>query len=155
MAGALRFLTFGFHLLLGLFLLAVGLIGWWTGDRIRFEWIPEVAPLDMASTLLALGFVALASMLLAAFRWKPLRIPFFAWNLLAAAAIVRALGAPSFRFDGTENFLCCSIVLVAALLGVSGSWDHFRGSSPSPRLKTASGSGEGDQTPVKAAGQDD
>ena len=91
---------------------------------------------DMASTLLALGVFALASIALAAIRWKPARIPFFVWNLFVAAVIVRAFVAPSFRFDGTDHFLYSSIVLTASLLGVLGSWDHFRGPSPRPLEKT-------------------
>ena len=145
MAGPLRILTFGFHSLLGLFLLAVGLIGWRTEDRIRFDWIPGVAAHDMASTLLALGVVALASIALAAFRWKPARIPFFLWNLFVAALIVCAFVRPSFRFDGTNHFLYSSIALTASLLGVLGSWDHFRGPTPGPLEKTPSDSGEGDE----------
>ena len=145
MADVLRILTFGLHSLLGLFLLAVGLIGWRTGDRIRFDWIPGVAAHDMASTLLALGVVALASIALAAFRWKPARIPFFLWNLFVAAVIVRAFVAPSFRFDGTDHFLYSSIVLTASLLGVLSSWDHFRGPSPRPLQKSTSDSGGGDE----------
>ena len=150
MAGALRVLTFGFHSLLGLFLLAVGLIGWRTGDRIRFDWIPGVAARDMASPLLALGVFALASLALAAFRWKPARIPFFVWNLFVAAVIVRAFVAPSFRFDGTDHFLYSSIVLTASLLGVLGSWEHFSGARGAK-----ADSGEDDEAPVKAARQDD
>ena len=145
MAGALRFLTFGLHSLLGLFLLAVGLIGWRTGDRIRFDWIPGVAAHDMASTLLALGVFALASIALATFRWKLARIPFFVWNLFVAAVIVYTFVRPSFRFDGTDHFLYSSIVLTASLLGVLGSWDHFRGSSPRPLQKSTSDSGRGDE----------
>ena len=153
MEGALRVLTFGFHLLLGLFLFGVGLIGSQAGERIRFPWIPGVGPDDMASTLLALGVFALGSIALAAFRWKPVRAPFFVWNLFVAAVIVRAFVAPSFRFDGTDHFLYSSIALVISLLGVLSSWEHFSGARRP--LPSSTESGEDEEAPAEAAGQDD
>ena len=153
MAGVLRVLTFGFHLLLGLCLFGVGLIGSQAGERIRFPWIPGVGPDDMASTLLALGVFALASIALAAFRWKPARAPFFVWNLFVTAVIVRAFAAPSFRFDGTDHFLYSSIALVISLLGVLSSWEHFSGARRP--LPSSTESGEDEEAPAEAAGQDD
>ena len=153
MAGALRFLTFGSHLLLGLFLFGVGLIGSQAGEQIRFPWIPGVGPDDMASTLLALGVFGLAAIVLAALRWKPARTPFFVWNLFVAALIVCAFARSSFRFDGTDHFLYSSIALVVSLLGVLSSWEHF--SEARRPLPSSTESGEDDRAPVKAAGQDD
>ena len=124
MESVLRVLTFGFHLLLGLCLFGVGLIGSQAGERIRFPWIPGVGLDDMASTLLALGVFALGSIALAAFRSKLARSPFFFWNLLVAALIVCAFVRPSFRFNGADHFLYSSIVLVASLAGVLSSWEH-------------------------------
>ena len=153
MAGVLRVLTFGFHLLLGLCLFGVGLIGSQAGERIRFPWIPGVGPDDMASTLLALGVFALGSIALAAFRSKLARSPFFFWNLLVAALIVCAFARPSFRFDGADHFLYSSIALVTSLLGVLGSWEHFSGARRP--LPSSTESGKDDEAPVKAVGQDD
>ena len=150
MAGALRVLTFGCHFLLGLFLLGVGLIGSQAGEQIRFPWIPGVEPDDMASTLLALGVFALASIVLATFRSKLMRVPFLFWTLLVAGLIVCAFVRPSFRFGGADHFLYSSIALVTSLLGVLGSWEHFSGARrPSP-----SSTGSGKQAPAAAVGQD-
>ena len=150
MAGVLRVLTFGFHLLLGSCLFGVGLIGSQAGEQIRFSWVPGVGLDDMASTLLGLGVFALASIALAAFRWKPARTPFFVWNLFVAALIVCAFARPSFRFDGTDHFLYSSIALVTSLLGVLGSWEHFSGARRP--LPSSTGSGK---DPAEAVGQDD
>ena len=152
MAGALRVITFGFHLLLGLFLLGVGFVGSQAGEQIRFPWIPGVEPDDMASALLALGVFALASIVLATFRSKLTRVPFLLWNLLVAGLIVCAFVRPSFRFDGADHFLYSSIALVTSLLGVLGGWDHFSGARrPSP---SSTESGEDEEVPAEAAGQD-
>ena len=150
MSGALRILTFGFHLLLGLFLLVVGFVGSQAGEQIRFSWIPGVEPDDMASTLLALGVFALASIVLATFRSKLTRVPFLLWTLLVAGLIVCAFVRPSFRFDGADHFLYSSIALVTSLLGVLGSWDHFSGA----RRPAASSTGSGKETHAAAVGQD-
>ena len=153
MEGVLRVLTFGFHLLLGLCLFGVGLIGSQAGERIRLPWIPGVGPEDMASTLLALGVFALGSIALAAFRSKLARSPFLVWSLLAAGLIVCAFARPSFRFDGADHFLYSSIALVISLLGVLSSWEHFSGARRP--LPSSTESGEDEEAPAEAVGQDD
>lgn len=124
--GILRLISFAFNLILGLFLLGVGLIGWASGEQIRLDVVPGVEGEAMAYALIGAALYALLSVLLAARRGKAGRTFMLLWNLLVVSLLVCAFFRSSYKFDGLDHFWNGVILFAVSLLALWGSWAHFR-----------------------------
>ena len=102
---ALRLIAIVFNLLVALFLLGVGFIGWIEGQDMHFDLVPGVEPENMAVTLIGLAVFALLAIALSLKRSKPARMLMFLWNLLVSSLLVCAFVRPSYKFDGIEHQL--------------------------------------------------
>jgi hypothetical protein len=122
----LRVIAIVFNVVLGLFLLGVGAMGWLTGEDLRFDLIPAVKGESLVRTLIGMGLFALLSVLLALSGGKLGSVLMLLWNLLVVSLLVYAGAWSSYRFDGMEHFQKGLLLLGAALLALWGSWIQLR-----------------------------
>ena len=111
------------NLALALALLALGFIGWSSGEDMRIDLIP-VSPESMAQTLLISGLVALCAVLLALKRGKGPRTLLVLWSFVVALIPICALTRTSYRFRGEEHFRMGVWVFLGTLLLFIGAYCH-------------------------------
>ena len=124
--GLLRVFAFLFNLLLGLFLLGVGVMGYATGEEVRFDLIPGVEGETLIYVLIGSGLYALLAVLLGLGTGRFGGVLMLLWNLLVVSLLIYALARSSYRFRGMEHFETSVIVFLISLLALWGSWAHFR-----------------------------
>ncbi len=125
-SGLLRIFAFLFNLLLGLFLLAVGLMGYATGEEVRFDLIPGVEGETLLYVLIASGLYALLAVLLALGTGPFGGVLMLLWNLLVVSLLICALARSSYRFEGMEHLQTGVVVFLICFLALLGSWANLR-----------------------------
>ena len=129
----LRLFAIVFNLLVALFLLGVGFIGWIEGHDVNFDLVPGVEPENMALTLIGLGLFALLAAVLSLKRSKQARMLMLLWNLLVSSLLVCAFARPSYRFDGMEHLQQGIILFLVSLVALYGSWTAIKQVSPAAK----------------------
>ena len=124
--GVLRLAAFAFNLVLGLFLLGVGLLGWWSGETVRLDVIPLVEGEDLVLTLLAAGLFALLTIVLALPQSRFGAVPMLLWDLLVVGILICAFTRSSYTFAGIDHFLNLVYGFLVSVLALLGSWIHLR-----------------------------
>ena len=123
---ALRLIAIVFNLLVALFLLGVGFIGWMEGQDMHFDLVPGVEPENMAVTLIGFAVFALLAIALSQKRSKPARMLMFLWNLLVSMLLICAFVRPSYKFDGMEHLHQGIMFFLVSLIALWGSWTATR-----------------------------
>ena len=118
--------TFGFNLLLALFLLGIGILGSWTGEAVHFDLIPLLKDDALVYTLWAGGAFGILALLLSIARVTLLRLPMLLWNIAVLSLLICAFTRSSYRFSGMDDFQRLVALTVLAILALWGSWSHFR-----------------------------
>ena len=123
--GVLRLIAFAFNLVLGLFLLSVGLLGWSSGQDVYLDVIPLVDGDALIYTLVGSGLFALLATGLA-FRSRAGALLMLAWNALVVSTLVCTVTRSSYTFAGMDHFTNGVYLFALSLLALSGSWMNFR-----------------------------
>ena len=122
----LRLIAIVFNLLVALFLLGVGFIGWREGQDMHFDLVPGVEPESMAVTLVGLAIFALFAIALSLTRSKLARMLMLFWNLLVSMLLICAFVRPSYKFDGMEHLHQGIMFFLVSLIALWGSWTATR-----------------------------
>lgn len=120
--GYLSILT---NLLLGLFLLGIGLLGALEGAALKIDLLP-VAPESMSTVLMFAGLFAVVAVVLALRSGRAARSLLVLWSLLVSGVLVAAFFRPSYRFDGEEHFRTGVWVFLGSLLLLIGSYKRWK-----------------------------
>jgi len=119
----MRAFSYLFHGLLALFLLAISVVAWSSGQPLQLEMLPWQGP-ALTYWLLAASLVGLASVLLAIFRkW---RLLFFLWSLAVLAMMARGFFLSHYYFAGPAEFHGALYLTAGALLAALGAWFQLR-----------------------------
>jgi len=123
----LRLISYLFGLAAALFLLGVGVLGLSTGDEIRFDLVPGVAPESMPMTLIGLSVSWWVALKFRMFGMRKIgNLLFLFWNVLVASLLLCALVRPSYSFVNTEHFCDVTTLFGVSLLALAGSWSSMR-----------------------------
>jgi hypothetical protein len=126
MSRLLGYFSIVVHLLLGLFCLGLGLVGWLSGhDEMDITLLP-VDPGMVATVLVCSGMVALAAVLMALRRSSGPRSLLVLWSFSVVAILIAAFFRSSHSFDGMEGLEMYGVFLGVAVLSLLGSWLRFR-----------------------------
>lgn len=123
----LALLSVAVHLVLGLFLLGLGVLGVSAGSEMKIDLIP-VEPESMALTLIVAGLIAIVAAVLALRPAKAGRLLLVAWSFVVSAVLLAALFRPAYRFDGEEGFWNWALLLLASLVVFLGTVAQARSS---------------------------
>jgi len=115
-----------FLLIMAVFVLGVGFMGWLTGEEVQFKLIPVLEGPTLVNTLLGLGIFGLLALVLAWRGGKLMRLPMVLCNLVILSLLVSALARSSYRFDGIDDFWNLVYVTLLSILALAGSWMHMR-----------------------------
>ena len=124
--GVLRLIAFAFNLVVGVFLVGAGFLGWSSGEAVHLDVIPLVEGDALVHTLLGSGLFALVATGLA---FRPNRagvLLMLIWNGLAVSILVCAFTRSSYTFAGMDHLLDGIYLFVASLLALGGSWVNLR-----------------------------
>jgi len=124
--GILSVFAMVFDLLIAVFLLGVGLLGWLSGEEVHFEIIPLVEGDALLWTLVGAGALGIAAVLLAAARSTAGRILMLLWNVSLVSILVCAFTRPSYRFRGADDVWSLAGFSFLALLALASSWMSWR-----------------------------
>ena len=130
---ALHLFATVFNLVVAIFLLGVGFIGWLEGHDVNFDLVPGVEPENMALTLIGLALFALLAIALSLKRSKLARMLMLLWNLLVSSLLVCAFARPSYRFDGMEHLHQGLIFFLISLIALYGSWTAIKQVPPAAK----------------------
>src|ERR1035441_2828436 len=147
----MRVFSYLFHGLLTLFLLAISVVAWSSGQPLQLEmlpwqgqmltyWLLCAALVGLASVILAIcrrwrsqmltywllcaALVGLASVILAICRrWRPL---FFLWSLAVLATMARGFFFSHYYFAGLPEFRGALYLTAGALIAALGAWFQWR-----------------------------
>lgn len=112
-----------FHGLLTLFLLAIAVVAWTSGQTLRLEMLPWQGQ-TLTYWLLCAALVGLASVILAMCRkWRPL---FFLWSLVVLAMMARGFFFSHYYFAGAPEFHGALYLTAGALIAALGAWFQLR-----------------------------
>lgn len=115
-----------FVLIIAVFVLGVGFMGWLTGEEVHFKLIPVLEGPTLVNTLLGLGIFGLLALLLAWRGGKLMRLPMVLCNVVILSLLVSALARSSYRFDGIDDFWNLVYITLFSILALAGSWIHLR-----------------------------
>lgn len=120
----LRYYSYGFQLLISVFLLGLGLVGA-LSDNAGFEidMLPWSGKQLTTSLMILGGFGALATIL--AFRGK-LTFLFLMWTAGTVFLLGRGIFASGHTFDGESEFKWALFLLVGLVATVLGAWSRFK-----------------------------
>ena len=120
--GYLSILT---NLLLGLFLLGLGLLGAMEGADMEIDVIPA-SPESMSTVLILSGLFAIAAVVLALRNGRGARSLLVLWSLLVTSILICAFTRSSYSFDGIEHFRTGVWVFLGSLLLLFGSYKRWK-----------------------------
>ena len=115
-----------FVLIMAVFVLGVGFMGWLTGETVHFKLIPVLEGPALVNTLLGLGIFGLLALVLAWRGGKLMRLPMVLCNVVILSLLVYAFTRSSYRFDGIDDFWNLVYVTLLSILALAGSWIHLR-----------------------------
>jgi hypothetical protein len=115
-----------FNLVIAVFVLGVGFMGWLTGEEVHFKLIPVLKGPALVNTLLGLGIFGLLALLLAWGGGKLMRLPLVLCSLVILSLLVCAFTRASYRFDGIDDFWNLVYITLLSILALAGSWMHLR-----------------------------
>jgi hypothetical protein len=115
----LTFLSYVFHGLLTLFLLALSALALISGSALHLEMLPWSGS-TLVYVLLAGSLVGLVTVLLAI--RGSLRFLFFLWCLAVLILLVRGYLFSGYRFDPTSHSHTALYLTLGALIAVPGAW---------------------------------
>ena len=126
MSRLLGYFSIVVNLLLGIFCLGLGLVGWLSGhDEMDITLLP-VDPGMVATALVCSGMIALATVLMALRRNSGPRSLLVLWSFSVVAILIAAFFCGSHKFAGMEGLEMYGVFLAVAILSLLGSWSHFR-----------------------------
>lgn len=120
------------NLLLGLYLCALGTLGFVVGGDMYFPLVP-VSPEDAAVALLLLGLFAVVASVLAVSDGRLKRIPLLVWALVLFLGLTAAVFRGDYRFDGIEAFKTHGWMLLGSFVLLCASWVRFKTPPPPNR----------------------
>ena len=115
-----------FVLIIAVFVLGVGFMGWLTEEAVHFKLIPVLEGPALVNTLLGLGIFGLLALVLAWRGGKLMRLPMVLCNLVILSLLICAFTRSSYRFDGIDDFWNLVYVTLLSILALAGSWIHLR-----------------------------
>jgi hypothetical protein len=119
----MRVFSYLFHGLLTLFLLAISLVAWSSGQPLQLEMLPWQGQ-KLTYWLLCAALVGLASVILAILhRWRPL---FFLWSLAVLAMMARGFFLSHYYFASPAQFHDALYLTGGALIAAFGAWFQLR-----------------------------
>jgi hypothetical protein len=119
----MRVFSYLFHGLLTLFLLAISVVAWSSGQPLQLEMLPWQGQ-TLTYSLLCTALVGLALVILAIFRkWRPL---FFLWSLAVLAMMARGFFLSHYYFAGPAEFHGALYLTAGALIAALGAWFPLR-----------------------------
>jgi hypothetical protein len=119
----MRAFSYLFHGLLTLFLLAISVVAWSSGQPLQLEMLPWQGQ-TLTYWLLCAALVGLASVILAICRkWRPL---FFLWSLAVLAMMARGFFFSHYYFAGPPEFHGALYLTAGALIAALGAWFQLR-----------------------------
>jgi len=118
-----RAFSYLFHGLLTLFLLAISIVAWSSGQPLQLGMLPwQGRPLTW--WLLCASLAGLASVILAIFRkWRAL---FFLWSLAVLAMMAQGFFLSHYHFAGPAEFRGALYLTAGALIAAFGAWSQVR-----------------------------
>jgi hypothetical protein len=120
----LRLFSYMYHGLLALFLLLVSTVALATGaTSIHLDMLPWSGA-TLTWVLLAASLFGLAAVLLAITR--TVSVPFFLWNLVVAAMLLRGYVFSSFRFAAGAGVHTAIYLMLGSWLALVGAWFALR-----------------------------
>lgn len=123
----LRVFSYGYHTLLGLFLLGIGLVAKFSATHTAFSTPALPGEGDEQITYaICLGAVALLTLALALF--SRIRPPYILWTLVAAVLFFRGFFWEPFYYSDADEFRLTLYLFAGAILA-------FLGALPSPEKK--------------------
>ena len=125
MSRLLGYFSIVVNLLLGLFCLGLGLVGWLSGhDEMDITLLPVDAGI-VAIVLACSGIIALVAVLMALRRSSGSRSLLVLWSFGVVAILIAAFFRGSHKFAGMEGLQMHGVFLAVAVLSLLGSWSHF------------------------------
>ncbi len=121
--GAFGYLGVLANLLLGLFMVSLGQLGWFVGGDMHVPLIPVEAE-QTAMALLVGGAVAVAVSLLAFRSTRAARLPLLLWSLAVLGVVVAAFFRADYRIDGMDGLQDYGLLVLCAALLVFFCWLH-------------------------------
>jgi hypothetical protein len=119
----MRVFSYLFHGLLTLFLLAISVVAWSSGQPLQLEMLPWQGQ-TLTYSVLCTALVGLALVILAIFRkWRPL---FFLWSLAVLAMMARGFFLSHYYFAGPAEFHGALYLTAGALIAALGAWFPLR-----------------------------
>jgi hypothetical protein len=119
----MRVFSYLFHGLLALFLLAISLLAWSSGQPLQLEMLPWQGP-PLTAWLLGTALVGLACVILAIFRKWPWL--FFLWSLAVLVMMARGFFLSHYYFAGPAEFHRALYLTAGALIAAFGAWFQVR-----------------------------
>lgn len=116
----LRLFSYGYHILLGLFLLGVGLVGKFSADHTTFHTPALPGDGDEQITYaIGMGLIALLTVGLAVIaKFRP---PFILWTLIAAILFFRGFFWEPYYYSNMEEFKWALYLFVGAVVAFLSS----------------------------------
>jgi hypothetical protein len=126
MGAVLRFVAFGFNLVLALWVFLLALVVFSSGrHNIHLATVP-LAGQNLTLLLLLASIYAFVAMVLALRRGRWVRLPMLLWNLVVALLLVTAPLRGGFSFQGKDQLMFGASLGTAALLALWGAWWQWR-----------------------------
>lgn len=122
------------NLALGLFCLALAILGWIHGGEMAVPLLP-VSPESAATALAITGLYASLASLLAFRSGRWARFPLLVWSVGLVVVLVAAVFRSGYRFDGIEAFGEHALQILVATILLGTSFLRFRSASRSNLLR--------------------
>lgn len=116
----MRIFSYLYHLILGLFLLAVGAIAMFSSNlTLKLDMLPWEDP----GLTYLIFFGSLAGLLSLALALRgALRLPFRIWTVVVFALMIYGFFMTQYGFTGNDHFRNILLLTLGALIAVIGSW---------------------------------
>ena len=121
----LAFLVVPATLLLGLYCLGLGVLGWIDGGDMNLPLVP-VAPESLATALALAGAFAILAAFLSVRPGRWFRLPLLIWWVVMVVVLVSTVFRASYRFNGLADLESHGWLLLGALVLLCGAWRRFR-----------------------------
>ena len=119
----MRVFSYLFHGLLTLFLLAISVVAFSSGQPLQLGMLPWQGT-ALAYWIFFCSLIGLIAVVLAVRnQWLPL---FFFWNLVVLAMLIRGFVFSHYHFDGPAAFHRALYLMAGAIIAALGAWFQLR-----------------------------
>ncbi len=122
------------NLALGLFCLALAILGWIHGGEMAVPLLP-VPPESAATAMAIIGLYATLASFLAFRSGRWARLPLLVWSVGLVGVLVAAVFRSGYRFDGIEAFGEHALQILGATILLGTSYLRFRSASRANLLR--------------------